>query len=157
MDDNPAMIVTRGYQIRSNWDEFPAVWRKVAELREKHPFHLLFAVGNRAMRKITWAFTTDNDDFQHFLGLLLLSWVMILLPTAAEGHWTRFFEVRIAAGPTVKIERCPGSVEGYRVAINWGTQEATTEADSLPLSIQTADRLAKVFYDARNQASPIRR
>jgi len=76
---------------------------------------------------------------------------------AAEGHWTRFFEVRIAAGPTVKIERCPGSVEGYRVAINWGTQEATTEADSLPLSIQTADRLAKVFYDARNQASPIRR
>jgi hypothetical protein len=76
---------------------------------------------------------------------------------AAEGHWTRFFEVRIAARPSVKIERCPGSVEGYRVAINWGTQEATTEADSLPLSIQTADRLAKVFYDARNQASPIRR
>src|SRR5664280_958363 len=73
---------------------------------------------------------------------------------AAEVHWTRFFELRIAAGPTVKIERCPGSVEGYRVAINWGTQEATTEADSLPLSIQTADRLAKVFTTQGIKAAP---
>jgi hypothetical protein len=40
------------------------------------------------------------------------------------------------------------------VTVEWGTQQATTQAESLPMSIQAADRLAKVFYDVRNQASP---
>ncbi len=72
----------------------------------------------------------------------------------ANGHWTEFFEVRMAAGPTVTIEGGSDSSEGYRVTVEWGTQQATTQAQSLPMSIQAADRLAKVFYDVRNQASP---
>ena len=71
----------------------------------------------------------------------------------ANGHWTEFFEVRMAAGPTVKIEGGSDSSEGYRVTVEWGTQQATTQAESLPMSIQVADRMAKVFYDVRNQAS----
>jgi hypothetical protein len=72
----------------------------------------------------------------------------------ANGNWTQFFEVRMAAGPTVTIEPDSDSSEGYRVTVGWGTQQATTQAESLPMSIQAADRLAKVFYDVRNQASP---
>jgi hypothetical protein len=66
---------------------------------------------------------------------------------AANGQWTEFFEVRMAAGPTVTIEG--ESQSSYRVTVGWGTQQATTGAKSLSMSIQAADRLAKVFYDVR--------
>jgi hypothetical protein len=56
------------------------------------------------------------------------------------------------AGPTVTIECPSGSAERYRFTVDWGTQKATTEAESLSTSIQGPDRLAWVFYDVRNQA-----
>ena len=39
-----------------------------------------------------------------------------------------FFEVRMAAGPTVTIEGDSPSPEGYRVTVGWGNQQATTHA-----------------------------
>ena len=70
---------------------------------------------------------------------------------AADGRWARFFEVRMAAGPTVNIEPEPGKPGRYRVAVDWGTQHATTQAGSLTASIEAADKLAGTFYDIRNQ------
>jgi hypothetical protein len=75
---------------------------------------------------------------------------------SANGHWTEFFEVRMAAGPTVTIEGSSPSSDGYRVTVGWNPQQATTEADSLLLAIQAADRLAKVFYDLRNRSRSTR-
>ncbi len=76
----------------------------------------------------------------------------VIAAISANGHWTEFFEVRMAAGPTVTIESTSQSSEGYRVTVGWDTQQATTDANSLLLAIQAADRLAKVFYDVRNQS-----
>ena len=61
------MIVMRRYTIQGDWDEFLSLWREVAELREEHGFHVLFAVGDRDLRRFTWAFTTRETDFQEFL------------------------------------------------------------------------------------------
>jgi len=68
----------------------------------------------------------------------------------AEGHWTQFFEVRMAAGPTAEIHPLPEATDGYLVTVDWGAQHAMTHAPTLEIGIEAADRLAHVFYDMRN-------
>jgi hypothetical protein len=63
------MTVMRRYQIQGDWDEFLDLWRQIAVVRERHGFHILFAVGDRQHRTFTWGFTTDDDDFEHFMSL----------------------------------------------------------------------------------------
>jgi hypothetical protein len=69
---------------------------------------------------------------------------------AAEGHWTQFIEVRMAAGPTVEIRPLPEADDGYMITVEWGDQHAMTHAPTLEVGIEAADRLARVFYDMRN-------
>jgi hypothetical protein len=61
------MTVMRRYQIQGDWDEFLVIWRRIAALRERHEFHILFAVGDRQLQTFTWGFTAEGSDFQHFL------------------------------------------------------------------------------------------
>jgi hypothetical protein len=61
------MVVLRRYKIQGDWDEFLEIWSQVAEMRERHDFHLTFAVSDREAREFTWAFTTELDDFAYFI------------------------------------------------------------------------------------------
>lgn len=67
---------------------------------------------------------------------------------AASGSWERFVEVRMSAGPTVRIN--PAGRGGYEVAVTWGSQHATLTARALDIAIECADRLAYAFYQMRD-------
>jgi hypothetical protein len=65
--DFAGMVVLRRYRIQGDWDDFLAIWKEVAKMRERHDFHLTFAVSDREAREFTWAFTTELDDFAFFM------------------------------------------------------------------------------------------
>ncbi len=66
--DPTTMVVMRRYQIIGDWSEFLHIWRRIVPLREQHGFPFLFAAGDAESRVLTWAFSYDGDDFDHFLG-----------------------------------------------------------------------------------------
>jgi hypothetical protein len=70
---------------------------------------------------------------------------------ASRGRWERFSELRMAAGPTVRIEPLVGVEDGYRASVTWGSQEAAANVRGLSGAIETADRLAYTFYEIRNE------
>jgi len=63
--------------------------------------------------------------------------------TAVSGAWERFVEVRMSAGPTVRITT--GHDGGYEVMVNWGSQHGNLTARALEAAIECADRLAYSF------------
>ncbi len=67
---------------------------------------------------------------------------------AAGGSWERFAEVRMGAGPTVRIN--VGGQGGYEVAVTWGSQHGNLSAPALESAIECADRLAYAFYQMRD-------
>ncbi|MGB6455887.1 MAG: hypothetical protein WBH47_15540 [Streptosporangiaceae bacterium] len=67
---------------------------------------------------------------------------------AASGSWERFVEVRMSAGPTVRIN--PAGQGRYEVAVTWGSQRGTLTARALENAIECADRLAYAFYQMRD-------
>jgi len=67
--------------------------------------------------------------------------------TAVSGAWERFVEVRMSAGPTVRITSDHDG--GYGVSVNWGSQHGNLMARALEAAIECADRLAYVFYQIR--------
>jgi hypothetical protein len=69
----------------------------------------------------------------------------------ADGQWTRFFELRMGAGPTVLIKRLDAETDGFQVTVEWGTQKSETHSRGLEMAIEAADRMALVFYDVRNK------
>ena len=67
--------------------------------------------------------------------------------TAVSGTWERFVEVRMSAGPTVRITTDHDG--GYEVLVNWGSQHGNLAARALEPAIECADRLAYAFYQMR--------
>ena len=67
--------------------------------------------------------------------------------TAVSGAWERFVEVRMSAGPTVRITTDHDG--GYKVLVNWGSQHGNLAARALEPAIECADRLAYAFYQMR--------
>ncbi len=67
---------------------------------------------------------------------------------AASGSWERIVEVRMSAGPSVRIN--PAGQGGYEVAVTWGSQHGTLTAGALDTAIECADRLACAFYQMRH-------
>jgi len=67
--------------------------------------------------------------------------------TAVSGAWERLVEVRMSAGPTVRITTDHDG--GYEVLVNWGSQHGNLMARALEPAIESADRLAYVFYQMR--------
>lgn len=67
---------------------------------------------------------------------------------AAGGFWERFVEVRMAAGPTVRVTSDEGT--GFEVTVSWGSQHAQLKVRTLAAGIECADRLAYLFYEMRN-------
>jgi hypothetical protein len=67
---------------------------------------------------------------------------------AASGSWERFVEVRMIAGPKMRIN--PLAKAGYEVAVTWGSQHGTLTARALETAIECADRLAYAFYQMRD-------
>ena len=69
---------------------------------------------------------------------------------SADGSWERFIEVRMGAGPTVRIT--PQNKAGYAVSVDWGSQGGHLNARTLEYAIECADRLAYAFYKMRDAA-----
>jgi hypothetical protein len=67
--------------------------------------------------------------------------------TVVSGAWERFVEVRMSAGPTVRITSDHDG--GYEVLVNWGAQHGSCLARAPEPAIECADRLAYVFYQMR--------
>lgn len=67
---------------------------------------------------------------------------------AVSGCWERFVEVRMSAGPTVRVSA--GGHGGYAVAVTWGSQHGNLTARTLESAIECADRLAYAFYQMRD-------
>jgi hypothetical protein len=65
----------------------------------------------------------------------------------ADGFWERFVEVRMGAGPTVRITA--DGQDGYKVSVSWGSQAGNLSARALESAIECTDRLAYVFYQMR--------
>jgi hypothetical protein len=69
----------------------------------------------------------------------------------AGGVWERFVEVRMSAGPTIRIGRPDGGSESYEVVVSWGdAQDARSRVHGLDAAVETADRLASALYDIRS-------
>jgi hypothetical protein len=66
----------------------------------------------------------------------------------ADGYWERFVEVRMSAGPTVRI--AADGQASYQVSVSWGSQEGHLKARTLQSAIECADRLAYAFYEMRD-------
>jgi hypothetical protein len=66
-----------------------------------------------------------------------------------DGFFERFFEVRMAAGPTVHIDQPEEPFEIFRVVITWGTQQSEMLVHGLQPAIAAADRIAHSFYELR--------
>jgi hypothetical protein len=67
---------------------------------------------------------------------------------AVGGSLERFVEVRMSAGPTVRIN--PAGQGGYEVVVTWGSQHGALTARSLETAIECADRLDYAFYLMRD-------
>jgi hypothetical protein len=66
---------------------------------------------------------------------------------AASGTWECFVEVRMSAGPTVRITADRDG--GYEVLVKWGSQHGNLMARALEPAVESADRLAYAFYQMR--------
>jgi len=66
--------------------------------------------------------------------------------TAASGAWERFVEVRMSAGPTVRITT---DHDCYEVLVKWGSQHGNLRARAPEPAIENADRLAYAFHQMR--------
>jgi hypothetical protein len=65
-----------------------------------------------------------------------------------DGFWEQFVELRMAAGPTLRIGALSTS-DAFRVDVGWGIQSATTVVRSVPEAIEVADRLGWTLYEIR--------
>jgi hypothetical protein len=65
-----------------------------------------------------------------------------------DGFWEQFVELRMAAGPTLRIEG-GSSNDTFRVEVQWGAQHAVTEVRGVNGAIEVADRLGWTFYEIR--------
>jgi len=71
-----------------------------------------------------------------------------IVAALADGRsWERFVELRMGAGPTVRIGS-DGSV-GLRVSVTWGSQRAEVVVQDATSAVEAADRLALVLYQVR--------
>jgi hypothetical protein len=66
---------------------------------------------------------------------------------SADGVWREFFEVRMSAGPAVRVER--QGKEAFAVSVSWGTQNGHVQVADLRSAIECADRMAYAFYEMR--------
>ena len=55
-DAEGRIAILRRYSIVGDWDDFLGFWRRIAPLRERHGFRVLFAVTDRPRDLFTWAF-----------------------------------------------------------------------------------------------------
>ncbi len=67
---------------------------------------------------------------------------------AASGSRERVVEVRMSAGPTVRIN--PAGQGGYEAAVSRGAQHGNLTARAVEAAIECADRLACAFYQMRD-------
>lgn len=58
-------VVMRRYSIVNGWPDFLDIWRRIAPLRERHGFRVLFAVADEPHDLFTWAFDYQGnwEDF----------------------------------------------------------------------------------------------
>jgi hypothetical protein len=69
----------------------------------------------------------------------------------AERSWQRFVEVRMGAGPTVRLDRLDAAQDTYEVTVTWGhIQEAHARVRGQEAALEAADRLAFAFYGIRD-------
>jgi hypothetical protein len=70
---------------------------------------------------------------------------------AANGSWEQFLDVRMGAGPTVRIDRLDAASATYDVMVTWGeAQAARSRVHGQDEAVRAADRLALALYDIRN-------
>jgi hypothetical protein len=70
-----------------------------------------------------------------------------------KGDWERFVEVRMGAGPTVRIDRLDSALDTYSVSVTWGeAPAASSRVHGQEASLQAADRLARALYDIRSSS-----
>lgn len=67
---------------------------------------------------------------------------------SSDGSWERFVEVRMSAGPTVRITA--DGPASYHVSVSWGVQDGHLKTRTLQSAIECADRLACAFYEMRD-------
>jgi hypothetical protein len=68
----------------------------------------------------------------------------------SHGVWERFVEVRMGAGPTVRIERIVGTADVFEVEVSWGlAQVARSRVHGQEAALESADRLAHALYEIR--------
>jgi hypothetical protein len=70
---------------------------------------------------------------------------------ARDGRWTKFVEIRMAAGPNICIEALDQRDDSFRVSVTWGSQSATSDVIGLAGAVEVADRLAFAFYEIREK------
>lgn len=64
--------------------------------------------------------------------------------------WEQFVEVRMGAGPTVRIDQLDEKSDSYDVSVTWGAaQAARSRVRGQDAALQAADRLALALYDIR--------
>ncbi|HBX79391.1 MAG TPA: hypothetical protein DEG43_17260 [Acidimicrobiaceae bacterium] len=66
-----------------------------------------------------------------------------------SGYWELIVELRMGAGPTVRIEPGAGASAVFSVTVRWGSEVADVKVRSLRGAIDVADRLANLFYEMR--------
>jgi hypothetical protein len=66
----------------------------------------------------------------------------------ADGFWELYAEVRMGAGPMVRISG--DSRAGYEVRVSWGSQDGHLRARSARSAVECADWLASAFYEMRD-------
>jgi len=69
------------------------------------------------------------------------------------GFWEIFVELRMAAGPTIRITPLTDGEDPYQVVVTWGSQRAESTVSTLEHAIEVADRLGNVFYEIRLDSS----
>jgi hypothetical protein len=70
---------------------------------------------------------------------------------AADGAWEQFVEVRMGAGPTVRIEREASMPDVFDVEVTWGqAQVARSRVHGEDAALESADRLAHALYEVRS-------
>jgi hypothetical protein len=71
----------------------------------------------------------------------------------SHGVWERLVEVRMGAGPTVRIERTAGTADVFEVEVSWGlAQAARSRVHGQDAALESADRLAQALYEVRASA-----
>ena len=72
---------------------------------------------------------------------------------AASGSWEGFIEVRMGAGPTVRINQLDQELDTFEVSVEWGAaQEGRSRVNGQQAAIEAADRIARAFYEIRDSS-----